>query len=70
MELYAAGARVAHVEYGDGTVTRADEFHTVIDFDAHGPRTFSSSRVVLKSSDVPAPVKVTRRKRAVRATAK
>ena len=58
MELYAPGARVAHVEYGDGTVTRADEFHTIVDFDAHGVRMFSSPRVVLKSSAVPAPIKV------------
>jgi hypothetical protein len=70
MELYAPGARVAHVEYGDGTVTRADEFHTVVDFDAHGVRMFSSPRVVLRSSAVPAPIKVVKRKRAVRATAK
>ena len=69
MELYAPGARVAHVEYGDGTVTRADEFHTIVDFDAHGVHMFSSPRVVLKSSAVPAPIKVVKRKRAVRKTA-
>jgi hypothetical protein len=64
MERFAAGARVAHTAYGDGTVTRADEYHTVIDFDAHGPRTFSSPRVQLTSSNTPAPEKPARRKRA------
>ena len=57
MALYSIGNRVAHGEYGDGTVTRSDEYHTVIDFDGHGPRTFSSPRVVLASSSTPAPVK-------------
>ena len=63
MQLHAAGARVAHVEYGDGTVIRADEYHTVIDFDAHGMRTFSSPRVVLVPSNTAAPPKPTRRKK-------
>ena len=67
MQLHAAGARVAHVEYGDGTIVRADEYHTVIDFDAHGVRTFSSPRVVLVSSNTVAPPKPTRKRK--RATA-
>ena len=71
MELYAAGARVAHVEYGDGTVMRADEYHTVIQFDEHGLRTFSSPRVVLRSTNTLAPPPAKgRRKRAVKATTK
>ena len=70
MGLYAVGARVSHQQYGDGTVTRADEYHTVIDFDQHGPRTFSSSRAVLTTATTPAPVKVkATRKRRVTATA-
>ena len=63
MTLHSAGARVAHVEYGDGTVLRADEYHTVIDFDAHGPRTFSSPRVVLVSANTTAPPKAAKRKK-------
>jgi hypothetical protein len=47
VKVFATGDRVAHAQYGDGTVTRVDEYHTVIDFDAHGIRTFSSPRVVL-----------------------
>ena len=64
MLKYAPGDRVAHTQYGDGTVSSVNEYHTVIDFDAHGVRTFSSPRVVLSASSTPAPVrpaKATRR---------
>jgi hypothetical protein len=57
MLKYSSGDRVAHTQYGDGTVNSVNEYHTVIDFDAHGVRTFSSPRVVLSSSSTPAPVK-------------
>ena len=42
-----------------------NEYHTVIQFDEHGVRTFATSRVVLERSSVPAPpppAKRTRRK--------
>ena len=64
MAQYTQGDRVAHEQYGDGTVQSANEYHTVIDFDAHGRRTFSSPRVVLAASSVPAPEKPVRKKRA------
>lgn len=57
MLKYTPGDRVAHTQYGDGTVNSVNEYHTVIDFDAHGVRTFSSPRVVLSSSSTPAPVR-------------
>ena len=57
MLKYMAGDRVAHAQYGHGTVNSMNEYHTVIDFDAHGVRTFSSPRVVLSASSTPAPVK-------------
>ena len=67
--MHSAGDRVNHKEYGDGTVESANEYHTRITFDAHGLRTFVSSRVVLAKSDTPKPVKPARgRKKA--ATAK
>jgi hypothetical protein len=70
MSQYVAGDRVKHDQYGDGTVSRADEYHTVIEFDGHGRRTFSSPRVVLSASSTVAPVKpVSKRKRAVAAKA-
>jgi hypothetical protein len=59
-----AGDRVAHAQYGHGTVSSVNEYHTVIEFDAHGKRTFVSPRVVLTDSDVQAPEKPVRAKRA------
>lgn len=68
MRLYSPGARVSQAQYGDGTVTSADEHHTRIEFDEHGLRTFSSVRVSLTPSDTLAPVKVAKsRKRAPKA---
>jgi hypothetical protein len=57
MLKYTAGDRVAHSHYGDGTINSVNEYHTVIDFDAHGVRTFSSPRVVLSASSTPPPVR-------------
>ena len=57
MPHHSHGDRVAHTQYGDGTISSVNEYHTVIDFDAHGVRTFSSPRVVLAASSTPAPVK-------------
>jgi hypothetical protein len=70
MAQYGIGDRVTHGQYGDGTVSRADEYHTVIDFDAHGPRTFSSPRVVLTSCSTAAPVRTPGRRKRATATAK
>ena len=47
MRAFAAGDRVAHSLYGDGTIVSVDEFHTRIQFDGHGLRVFVSSRVNL-----------------------
>lgn len=59
---YATGDRVTHAQYGDGTLISSNEFHTVINFDAHGRRTFSSPLVVLAASSTPEPVKPVRRR--------
>lgn len=64
---YAPGDRVTHTQYGDGTLVSRNEYHTVIEFDAHGLRTFSSPRVVLTTASTPAPPKPVRRPRAKRA---
>ena len=66
MLKYTPGDRVAHTQYGDGTVNSVNEYHTVIDFDAHGVRTFSSPRVVLSASPTPAPVKPAKAARKVK----
>ncbi len=67
MKAYSIGARVSQTTYGAGTVTMANEYHTVIDFDEHGIRTFATPLVHLESSNTLAPV---RPKRARRKTVK
>ena len=57
----ALGDRVQQEQYGAGTVTLLDVYHTVIDFDAHGPRRFATSRVVLEPTDDPGPTPSERR---------
>jgi hypothetical protein len=57
---YSVGDRVVQSQYQHGTVSSVNEYHTRIDFDEHGTRTFLTSRVQLAPSDVPAPVKVKR----------
>ena len=66
MSTRNSGDRVAHAQYGDGTVSSVNEYHTVIEFDAHGARTFVSPRVVLTESKTPAPEKPVRKKAAPR----
>jgi hypothetical protein len=63
MMPYEPGARVTHTTYGDGTLVSTNEYHTVIDFDGHGRRTFSSPRVVLSEASTAAPEKPRRAKR-------
>lgn len=66
---YETGDRVTQQQYGDGTVLSVNTYHTKIDFDAHGPRTFLSDRVVLAPATTEKPVKPTRRPRAKRVAA-
>ena len=63
MSIRKAGDRVDHFQYGPGTLSSLNEYHTVIDFDGHGKRTFVSSRVALTDSAVPAPEKPARSKK-------
>jgi hypothetical protein len=62
MRLFVPGDRVSQAQYGHGTVTRADEYHTSIDFDDHGLRTFSSTRSHLERSETTAPVKPSKKR--------
>jgi hypothetical protein len=67
VRTFATGDRVAEAKFGAGTVTSANEYHTVIDFDEHGVRTFSTPIVRLERSSTAAPpkaVKTARRKKA------
>lgn len=69
MRSFAVGDRVSQARYGTGTITAVNEFHTVVDFDEHGSRTFSTALVQLERSTTTAPVKTkaTKRKSAAKA---
>ena len=71
MRLFSIGDRVSQQQYGAGTVAAANEYHTTIDFDEHGPRTFATAIVKLERSTTLAPprAKAARRKAAPRRAA-
>jgi hypothetical protein len=73
MRGFAIGDRVSQTQYGTGTITLVDEYHTVIDFDEHGIRRFSTPMVKLERSSTEAPdrpVRRARRKTAAKTVAK
>jgi hypothetical protein len=63
---FSIGDRVSQRTYGDGTITAANEYHTIIDFDEHGPRTFSSALVQLERTDSTAPVRAKGKRKTTR----
>lgn len=69
---YSIGDRVTQSQFGNGTIMMANDRHTVIEFDEHGSRMFSTPLVRLAPSSTVAPPKPvrTRRKTAARAQAK
>jgi hypothetical protein len=70
MATFKVGDRVTQANYGDGTITGADDHHTVIDFDGHGIKTFATSLVVLERTSAPAPARAAKTRRASKAIAK
>ena len=60
MRLFAKGDRVTQPNYGPGTVTEVNAYHTVIEFDQHGIRTFVTDRVMLEPTNEPAPSRAKR----------
>jgi hypothetical protein len=60
---YAIGDRISQPQYGTGTIRLLDEYHTVIDFDEHGIRRFSTPMVKLEKSDTIEPGKPAKRTR-------
>ena len=69
MKAWTKGDRVTQPTYGPGTLVEVNEHHTVIDFDEHGRRTFSTRLVVLQATNEPAPNKAPK-KRGVKARPK
>jgi hypothetical protein len=64
MKAWTKGDRVVQPNYGPGTLVEVNEHHTVIDFDEHGRRVFSTRLVVLQASSSPAPAKAPRKRAA------
>jgi hypothetical protein len=64
MASFKVGDRVTQANYGHGTITGADDHHTVIEFDEHGVRTFATSMVVLERTSEPAPARAAKARRA------
>ena len=69
MKAWTKGDRVVQPTYGPGTLVEVNEHHTVIDFDEHGRRVFSTRLVTLQATNQPAPNKAaakrTKKKKAV-----
>ena len=63
MKQYTIGDRVAQSTYGTGTVTLVNEYHTIVNFDEHGSRTFVTRMVALEPSQTIAPVRPKRARR-------
>ncbi len=55
MRNFTAGDRVQHAQYGAGTLTDVNPYHTVIDFDEHGIRKFVTNLVALEPTEIAAP---------------
>jgi len=64
-ETFSAKDRVDHSVYGLGTIVESSERYTTILFDGAGSKRFITKMVKLVRSDIPAPPKPTRRKKAV-----
>lgn len=60
MKAFDKGDRVVHGQYGPGTLTDVNEYHTVIDFDEHGVHKFVTTMVSLERTEIPAPVRPAR----------
>jgi topoisomerase IA-like protein len=63
MASFKVGDRVVQANYGPGTITGADDHHTVINFDEHGVKTFATSLVALERTASPAPQKAAKARR-------
>ena len=62
MKSWNKGDRVVQPTYGAGTLVEVNEHHTVIDFDEHGRRVFSTRLVTLQATSQPAPNKASTKK--------
>ena len=63
MARFTIGDRISQATYGTGTVTAVNEYHTTINFDEQGVRTFATAMVRCEPSKIPAPPKPAKRTR-------
>ena len=64
MKSWTKGDRVVQPTYGPGTLVEVNDHHTVIDFDEHGRRMFSTRLVMLQATNEPAPARAARKRAA------
>lgn len=69
MKSFAKGDRVTQPQYGPGTITDTNTYHTMIDFDHHGLHMFVTNLVQLERTSEPAPVRQRPARRAKRPAA-
>ncbi len=62
MKSWTKGDRVVQSTYGLGTLVEVNDQHTVIEFDEHGRRTFSTRLVTLQATSEPAPARAARKR--------
>ena len=62
MKSWTKGDRVVQPTYGLGTLVEVNDQHTVIEFDEHGRRTFSTRLVTLQPTSEPAPQRAPRKR--------
>jgi hypothetical protein len=62
MKSWSKGDRVVQPNYGAGTLVEVNEHHTVIEFDEHGRRVFSTRLVVLQATNEPAPARAAKKR--------
>ena len=62
MTSWTKGDRVVQPTYGLGTLVEVNDQHTVIEFDEHGRRTFSTKLVTLQATSEPAPARAARKR--------
>jgi hypothetical protein len=62
MKSWTKGDRVVQPTYGLGTLVEVNDQHTVIDFDEHGRRVFSTRLVTLQATSEPAPARAARKR--------
>jgi len=70
MATFKVGDRVTQPNYGDGTITGADDHHIVIDFDGHGVKRFATTLVALERTSAPAPARAAKPKRTTKSAPK